>query len=203
MFLSKGIIMDMQVFLKVFIPLFVAIDVFLVLPIFTSFTQEVSTFEKKSIINKAIITSLCFGPFFIIFGEKLFHFFGITRFDFQIGGGILLFVIGIGDLVLGGFESRRKSTTEFGIVPLAIPLILGPASLTTLMILSSEYGKGLALISLFLNILIIWFSLSFSKAIMNFLSVGFSQAIAKIMSLFLLAISVMMIRSGIIGVINM
>jgi multiple antibiotic resistance protein len=195
-----GYVMDIQIFLKAFIPLFVAIDVFLILPIFTSFTQDVSKSDQKTIITKAIVTSLLFGPFFIFFGEKLFGFFGITRFDFQIGGGILLFIIGIGDLVLGGFESRRKSNVEFGIVPLAIPLILGPASLTTMMLLSAEHGKLLTLLSLALNILIIWVVLSFSKTIIKLMSEGLSLAIAKIMSLFLLAISVMMIRSGITGV---
>jgi multiple antibiotic resistance protein len=190
-------------YFEIFFPLFIAIDVFGMLPIYTNLTKDLLESEKRQIIFKAVLASFIFGVLFIYFGNSIFSFLGITQFDFLVGGGVLLFCIALSDLLIGGFETGRKSTQEVAIVPLAIPLILGPGSLTALLIISAEYGKSWSVFSLLLNLFIVWLGLKLADRINRMLGEGFNAAMARIVSLFLLAISVMMIRKGIVGIIGL
>src|SRR5205085_1477708 len=79
---------------------------------------------------------------------------GITVADFQVAGGLILLVLAIRELV-GFGDQDRGGSAEFGIVPLGMPLIAGPALLTALLILIDSVGVVYTLISLVINLLIV------------------------------------------------
>src|SRR4051794_10674748 len=83
-------------------------------------------------------------------GESLFGFLGIRDYDFRIAGGILLLVLAIYDLLVPGKPAVDERTTV-GIVPLAMPLIAGPATLTTTLVLASRYGYWATALGLAVN----------------------------------------------------
>lgn len=183
--------------LLIFMPLFVAFNVFGVLPIFISMTINLELEEKRQLTYQAILTAGIVATVFLFSGKSIFDLMGITTDDLRVGGGILLFVIALMDLISSNEEKRRAPSKEIAIVPIGIPLILGPASLTTILILDARYGHWLTLASVFINLLIIFLVFFFSKIIIRVLGKGGSMALGKIASLLLLAISVMMIRVGI------
>ena len=74
-------------FLLAFIPLFVAIDAFGVLPIFLSMTANLSKQERSLTFRQAILAAGCIGVGFMLLGKALFLYLGITEADFQIAGG--------------------------------------------------------------------------------------------------------------------
>lgn len=193
----------METFLLTFIPLFVAIDIFGVLPIYSSLTENLEKKQKREMAYKACGASLIIGILFVLFGSDIFKFLGISRFDFMVGGGILLLFISLNDIMVGNFRTRRVQSEQIAIVPLAMPLILGPASLTTLVLISSQHSKLWALGSLGLNLIIVLVSFLSVGIINKIIGKATNLAMAKIASLFLLAISVMMIRKGIYGIISM
>ncbi|MEK6626027.1 MAG: MarC family protein, partial [Bdellovibrionota bacterium] len=78
----------MNTFLLAFIPLFVAIDVFGVLPTFSSLTERLEAKERSRVALKSCFVSLLLGLLFVVFGNAIFIFLGITQFDFMVGGGI-------------------------------------------------------------------------------------------------------------------
>ena len=190
----------MNTFLLAFIPLFVAIDVFGVLPTFSSLTERLEGKERSRVALKSCFVSLLLGLLFVVFGNAIFIFLGITQFDFMVGGGILLFLISVSDILGADLEGRRVAGDELAIVPLAMPLILGPASITTLILLSSQFSKSWAILSLVSNILLVYGVFLLSGRIQKFLGKGTNLAIGKIASLFLMAIAVMMVRKGIYGI---
>ena len=89
-----------------------------------------------------------------------------------------------------------------GAVPIGTPLIVGPAVLTTSLLLIDQYGLVPTLISVSANILFAGLVFSFSDQLMKFFGQAGSKAITKVMALLLAAIAIKMIREGIISILN-
>jgi multiple antibiotic resistance protein len=178
-----------------FIPLFVAVDAIGVLPIFISLSHGIEKKERLMIIFQSMVTALCLAVGFIFLGKAIFKLLGITIGDFMIAGGTILFCIAIIDILNPG-KHRRIPPKELGIVPLGTPLIVGPAVLTTSLMIIAEYGFYATLISVFLNILLAGLIFLSSDVLIRRLGEAGTKALSKIMSLLLAAIAVMMIRKG-------
>lgn len=187
--------------LLAFIPIFVAVDAIGVLPIFISFTQNLKKVEKQKIISQSIVTALCLAIGFIFLGQAVFKLLNITMGDFMIAGGVILFCIAIIDIVNPG-KKRRIPSKELGAVPLGTPLIVGPAVLTTSLIIIAEYGTIPTLLSVIVNVLLAGLIFSFSNILIKVLGEAGAKALSKITSLLLAAIAVMMIRKGILQLIG-
>lgn len=186
----------METFLLAFIPLFVAIDVFGVLPLFVSLTDEMDDKRRKMLTLEATLTAFVISLVFLAAGKLLFSFLGITESDFRVGGGIVLLVLAVNDLLFSK-ERKRDPESSVGVVPIGIPLIMGPAALTTIIILVDSYGYGWTIASLLVNMLIVLVVFMQSKVIARVMGKAGSRAVAKVIALFLAGIAVMMIRSGI------
>lgn len=194
--------MDFNLFLLTFIPLFVAIDIIGTTPVFLGFTEGVSQYQRKKLIIEACLTAFIVALGFLFAGKAVLRFLGITINDFRIAGGLILLILSIND-ILSSSENRRNPHTNIGIVPLGIPLIMGPAALTTIMILNDKYGFLPTITAMLANFTIIVLILTNAKWLTKALGEGGSKAFAKIASLFLAAYGVMMIREGIANVINL
>ncbi len=184
-----------------FIPLFVAINVFLLLPIFISMTEELSKSKKRAVVRESILTALIVSLLFIALGEVIFRILGITADDFKIGGGLVLLVFAILDLIKSG-EERRKPVGKMGVVPIGVPLIVGPAVLTTILVLVDHYGIIPTIISLMINLFIVWILLIKAERIIKIFGKGGITGISKVMALLLASIAIMMIRLGIENIIK-
>lgn len=182
-------------FLLAFIPLFVAVDAIGVLPIFVSFTHGIKKRDRSKIILQSVITASCLATGFIFLGNAVFKFLNITVADFMIAGGLILLCIAMIDIVNPG-KKRRIPSKELGSVPLGTPLIVGPAVLTTSLILITEYGTYATLIAIFINVLLAGIIFSFSDLLIKFLGESGSKALSKITNLLLAAIAIMMMRKG-------
>ncbi|MCA9402272.1 MAG: MarC family protein [Candidatus Omnitrophica bacterium] len=182
--------------LLAFIPIFVAVDALGCLPIFFSLTRELTPKQKRGIIVDSLATAASLALAFIVLGRLIFRFLGITEGDFMIAGGGILFCIAIIDLLQSGKE-RRQPSEDLGVVPLGTPLIVGPAVLTTCLIIVDQYGIIPAMAAVLLNILLAGLIFLFCDGLMKLLGQAGSRALSKVMALFLAAIAVMMVRKGI------
>ena len=178
-----------------FIPIFVAVDAIGVLPIFASLTQGLGQKEKTKIILQSMLTASCLAIGFIFLGNAVFRFLGITVSDFMIAGGVVLFCIAITDII-NPIKKRRIPSEDLGAVPLGTPLIVGPAVLTTSLMIISHYGMSATLISVLVNVLLAGLIFSLTGSLTKVLGESGSKALSKITSLLLAAIAVMMIRKG-------
>lgn len=192
--------MTLEIFLLSFIPLFVAIDIIGTVPIFLGITGDLGKTDKHRLIIQSVATAFVIAILFLVAGKIVLSFIGITIDDFRIAGGIILLILSINDIMFSN-ESRRKPGAKIGIVPLGIPLIIGPAALTTIMILVDNFGFIPTLTSMLLNFIIVFLVLRFSHIIIKVIGEEGTKAFAKIASLFLAAIAVMMIRVGVTNII--
>jgi multiple antibiotic resistance protein len=190
-------LISLKIFLP-FIPLFVAFNVLGILPIFTSLTSEMAQSERKRVARQSILTGFLVSIGFLGAGKSVFTLMGITVSDFQIAGGILLFIIAVIDLIFP--EKTRSFPKEtMGVVPIGIPLIVGPAVLTLLLIIVHTYGYFSTILCLILNLLLVWLAFSQSRWILRLLKEGGAKGMGKVFSLLLAAFAMMMIRIGLQG----
>jgi multiple antibiotic resistance protein len=182
--------------LLAFIPIFVAVDAPGVLPIFVSFVEGVDAKTRAKIILQAMFTAFILAVGFIFLGKWIFSVLGITIGDFAIAGGALLFAIAITD-IMNPDKKRRIPPSEVGAVPLGTPLIVGPAVLTTTLLIVGQYGLYATLVSVTVNILIAGLVFFLADSLIRLIGEAGVKALSKIMSLLLAAIAVMMMRKGV------
>jgi multiple antibiotic resistance protein len=187
--------LSLKIFLP-FIPLFVAFDALGILPIFVSLTSEMIPSERKKVVRQSTLTGFLVGIGFLVVGKSVFTLLGITVSDFKVAGGILLFIIAIVELI---FPERTRTFPKetLGIVPIGIPLIVGPGVLTTILISAQSYGYVSTVLNLILNLLIVRLIFGSSYRVMQVFKEGGTRGLGKIFALLLAAFAMMMIRTGI------
>lgn len=187
-------------FVLAFIPVFMAVNAFGNLPLYIGLTDGMKPEARKKVVLNSILIATVVAIGFMFLGNIVLRLMGVTVPDFRIAGGALLLVISV-HLLLPGEDKRTKPTTDIGVFPLGTPLITGPAVLTTILILREAYGLIPTVVSVLLNMLLMWFVLAKADLFMRVLGKGGSRALAKVSDIFLAAIAVMMIRIGITEII--
>jgi multiple antibiotic resistance protein len=186
-----------------FIPLFVSMDPVGIIPMYLSLTRELSPDEKRTIVKDSILTALVLGVIFVFGGKIIFKLLGISVSDFAIAGGLLLFTFSILDLLREeNPEIKRKPSASLGVFPIGTPIVVGPAVLTTLIILVDTQGYVSTLIAFGLNLIILAAVLLKADIILLLLREGGARAFVKITSILLAAIGIMMVRRGIMQLIS-
>jgi multiple antibiotic resistance protein len=183
-------------FLLAWIPLFVAVDPIGLVPVFLGLTHGMNVEERRSVARLATWTATGVAIIFLFLGKSIFKILGISVSDFQIAGGLILFVLASGDIVSRERTGMDDEHKDIGIVPLALPLIAGPAMLTTLIIMVDSVGIIATLLALAVNMALVVFSLEYSDRLARWIGVRGLRAIHKIVALLLAAIAVNMIRRG-------
>lgn len=188
----------MTTFWLCFVPLFVAVDAIGVLPIFMNLCQGVPAARRRVVVVQSMITAILVAVAFLLVGSTVLELLGITVADFMVAGGLLLFVISLSDLVSGEKWKRKMDVETLGAVPIGVPLITGPAVLTTCILLMNQHGAPVTVVAVVINILIAGLVFWFADPIGRFLGHAGSRTLSKIASLLLASIAVMMVRKGVV-----
>jgi len=199
----------MRPYIESFLPLFVAINPAGIIPIYLSVTENLSTAERRRLTLQAMVTAVGLAALILFAGQLIFSLLGITVNDLRVGGGLILLVLSISNLLFGDFRRRdptggggAEDLASVGVVPLGIPLIVGPAAITSILVSREAFGYLPTLASLVINMILVFLTLAASPYVGRFAGPAVSRAIAKVASLFLAAISVAMIRAGISGMLK-
>jgi len=191
---------------KAFVPIFFAVDAIGVLPLYVGLTEGIDPARRKRIVVQSLVTAVLVAVGFVLLGKSVFSLMGIRISDFEVAGGVLLFVIATLDLVSEEKPSRAGIDT-IGAVPLGTPLIIGPATLTMALILVDikDIGLEATLVAIAVNIAIAGAVLLAADLMTRLLGKAGSRAVSKVANLLLAAIAVMMIRRGLeaMGVIKL
>ena len=185
--------------------LFIAIDPLGNAPLFYGLTTMLSDEKRERIVKNSCQVASLILIIFALVGDLLLYYFGLTLADFRIAGGIILLIYGIAG-ILGWTEAtgiRHPEEAEaIAIVPLATPLLAGPAAIATVLYIKAVYGLVYAIISIVANIVITYFMLANSGKMLKIMGENGAMALSKIMSMLLAAIAIAMIRTGILEVIK-
>ncbi len=191
----------MRSFLLAFIPLFVAVDAIGTLPLYIGLVEDIDTSRRRRIIAQSVITATSVAVVFVLVGQPLLRLLGITPSDFMVAGGALLFAIALRDLLAVGKSEHTIDPETVGAVPIGVPLITGPAVLTTCLLLAQQHHIAVLLSAVVANVLIagtvFWFATSISVR----LGAAGTRTLSKIAALLLASIAAMMVRKGIIAMV--
>jgi multiple antibiotic resistance protein len=201
--------------------LFAVVDPLGCIPFFSGQTAGLSRDRKRRILIRALLVSLFVLLAFTYAGSLLLHTFGITIDAFRIAGGVILFGIGLDMLQsrprrwhTGLDQAARAGTTaaqatavasdpdhDPSVTPLAIPLIAGPASITTVMVLRAEspgmpgaliVGLAVALILLLTGAILLA-----ADTVLRRLGATGMRIVEKLMGLLVTVIAVQLIMNGV------
>jgi multiple antibiotic resistance protein len=186
-------------FLECFIPLFVTIDPVGLAAIFLALGRDVPVDKRKRIANQATWTGGIVALFFLFLGRSIFIAIGIGEGDFQIAGGLILFILASRELIQTPSGEKRSLPDDFGVVPLGMPLIAGPATITTLLVISQSVGLGMTLVALAVNLALVAVAFSQSERLERLVGHTGLRAVSKIIALLLAAIAVHIVRRGFTG----
>jgi len=193
-----------QQFLLTFVPLFIVLDAVGTLPFVLALSDTCSPKERTRMIRSATITAAIVGFFFLFLGKFILNLMGISVGSFAIGGGIVLMVLSINFMVSGRSVDADKEEMV-AIVPIGTPLTVGPATIATLLLLSTQFPLYWVVISFAVNIALVWLIFSSGAFFMKFLGKGGIRAVSKVSSLLLAAIAVNMVIKGLnmLGILNL
>ena len=182
-----------------FLLLFVVMDPIGAVPFFTSLTRSLSKEERNRVANRTTLVAFILLSAFAYAGSYILLYLGVTISDFQVAGGIFLLAFGLRDAIVGeplGVKSE-EAAQSVSIFPLATPLLAGPGSITTVMLISGmQYGFFLAFVTIGLNCLVSWFLFRISGAISKHLGKSGLMVIAKLLDIIMGALGVAYISVG-------
>lgn len=189
---------DLSGILYAFATLFIILDPLISVPIFAAMTkgQTPAEIHKQAFIAVAVAGSLMY--LFLVFNQVIFDILGLSIPSFQIAGGVLLFLLGIQEALgieLGHSKGHAKSAA--GVV-IGTPLLCGPGTITTVMLLSKDYGFIIPFIAITLALFATWVILYYSELIQRVLGEVVTDIMGKVLGMLLAAIAVNLITSGIL-----
>lgn len=184
-----------ELFLLAFIPLFVALDPVGLVPVFLSMAEGVPEKDRKRVVFQATITAAFVAVGFVFLGRFIFHALGIGVADFKIAGGLILLALAVQEIIMPKSVEAIEHP-DFGVVPLGMPLIAGPAVLTALLTLADTVGTPMTLTGLAVNLALVYAALRFGEPLKRLFGATMMRAVSKMVALLLAAIAVHMIRSG-------
>ena len=133
--------MEFEFLLTSFVALFIIIDPIGLTPVFIAITQGMDDSLRRKVALRSVLVSAFVISLFIVGGETVLGFIGISMPAFRIAGGILLFLTAL-DMLFQRRSKRRESQTEQELIddpsvfPLAIPLIIGPGAIATVILIA-------------------------------------------------------------------
>jgi multiple antibiotic resistance protein len=190
-------------FVLTFVPLFIVIDAFGNLPFVITMGEDMIRRERRKMVHFAVITATAVGLVFLFFGQFILKVLNISVGSFAIAGGIILLVLSIKYMTTGHMVTAVKEEMV-AVVPIGTPLTVGPATITTLLLLALQDPLYMVLISFALNMLITWIIFLLAQRIAGFMGEGGLRATSRVFSLLLAAIGVSMVIRGLnlTGIIN-
>lgn len=197
-----------------FLAIFIVVDPFGIVPFFISLTAGFDGPRRRRTIAKASLTAFVVLLVFIFAGSAILRFLGIQPGSFYIAGGILLFLVSI-DLLFGKPGRTKTAPQEPGaavppveqrddvsIFPLAVPMLAGPGTITTILLYVSA-GRGAVEISVLTACVAVALAcaaltMSLSAAFLRVLGRTGVSVIERIMGILLAGLSVQFVYDGIV-----
>lgn len=189
----------MSSFLRAFFELFVVIDIIGTLPVFLSLTRDFAPAERRRSAGAATLVAGGLMLLFLAVGLDLLALLHIELSSFKVAGGLILGILSV-QLVLGKelAEAGVRSTSSAAMI-IGTPLITGPGTISTIIILAQANGRTVVLGAILANLAICWAALVASGWIARVLGRNVIEVLSRVMGLLLLAVAVQYVRDGLGG----
>ena len=176
------------------------------MPVFLTMTQSLDEKERRAVAIRATLVACCALLLFVLAGQFLFKFFGISTNGFRIVGGIIIFRIGF-DMLQAKYtpmnlrkEEIKEYANDVSVAPLGIPLLCGPGAIANAIVLMQEaYSfemKTAVIVAIILVYLITFVLLRWAGVLVKFIGETGNNVMMRLMGLILMVIAVECFVSG-------
>lgn len=200
---------ELPALIAAFTTLFVIIDPPGLTPLFLALTQGMTPSQRRVIAIRSVVIAFCLMVAFILLGEALLGFIGISMPAFRIAGGVLLFLTAL-EMLFQKRQARREDNATEGaeehtedpsVFPLALPLIVGPGAITTLILLAGQSDSVvdvLAIIGVVVAVLLILLAFLFaSNPVERVLGKTGLNIVTRVLGMLLAALAIQFVLDGI------
>ncbi len=202
---------ELPALIAAFTTMFIILDPPGLAPVFIALTQGMTAAQRRAIAIRACVVSAVLMILFLFLGETVLGFIGISMDAFRIAGGILLFLTAL-DMLFQRRQARREDSAAEGqaehhddpsVFPLALPLIVGPGAITTIILLAGQ-AEGAAdfgaIAGVLMAVLLITF-LAFlaAPAIERALGKTGLNIVTRVLGMLLAALAVQFVLDGLRG----
>ena len=176
--------------------LFIVLDPIGNSPYFYILTKNYSSEARRKIISMSVSVAAFIMLFFAVLGDIIFELLDVTVDDFRIAAGIILLIYFIAILLEIDLGPKQVSEENIAVVPLAMPLLAGPAAISTVIYIKYVWGLEYALISTLVNLLLAYPILLAGNILAKYMGKNGSLVFEKLMAMIMAAFAVSMIREG-------
>lgn len=189
------------VFVSYYVQLLAIMNPFSVIPAFLGMTQGLDYAEVSKVVRRAMYAGLVIVTIFTLAGVYILEAFNVSIAGLRVGGGIILLIIAV-DMLGDEPRTKRMPKEDIAVVPIATPLIIGPGTITTILLLTAAKPGD------YLNIVLVLVAgvvacitsftvLKLSRAIASYLRVSVIRAMGRFMALIIAGVAVEMIATGV------
>lgn len=202
---------NVDLFLKFAIALAALLNPLLGVPVFLKMTSGFQPAEKRKVAHVVGVTIFVACIIILLIGEEILAFFGISIPGFQITGGVVIFGLGLSLIQSDDSEpasdqaapAEDRPRRNIAVVPMAIPIMLGPGAITTIIVFTQLMNDTSELVTMVPVVLLIsvmvWLGLLFADVISRTLGDTVINIVTRIMGLILAAVAVEMFVAGVVA----
>lgn len=183
-------------FLTTIVALYVVVDPIGNVPLFVALTAKLDKTRKRRVLILSVLVAASVLVLFATFGIEIFGYFGVRLGDFVIASGLILTAFSLYQLLRPYEQTISSNGLEVAIVPLAVPFLAGPASISYVLLLSKYMGVFPTLFVIFTVSVLTLFTLYISEFILKILGMLGVRVLEKIMLIISVAIGISLIRRG-------
>jgi multiple antibiotic resistance protein len=191
--------LNAQEVFKASMVLFAVIDIFGSIPIIIKVKENTGDIFPGRITVVSTLIMLAF----LLGGEKLLGLFGVNIQSFAVAGAVILFLMAM-EMILGRdfFKETHTGGKSASIVPLAFPIIAGAGSMTSLISLRAEFEMSNIVLSIFINMAVVYVVLKLTRRIERLLGQGGIAILKKVFGIILLAIAIKLFASNVTHILD-
>ncbi len=197
-------VLDVQLFISVFVTLFVIMDPPGTVPIFLALTSSMTRQQRVRAARQAILVAFGVIVGFALFGQSLLNYLHVSVEALQAAGGLLLLLVAM-ELLTGKMDSNEGLEGTQGnvaLVPLGTPLLAGPGAIVATMLFVQQASEPTDWVALGLGVVLVhvclWLSMRFANAIHRVLKDSGTMLVSRIAGLLLAAIAVQLLAEAVL-----
>lgn len=194
-------VLNVTLFLEVFITLFVIMDPPGTIPLFLSLTSGRATAMRRRAAWQAVAVAFAVIVAFAIFGRQILDYLQISLPALQAAGGLLLLLVALELLTGKEQETTQNQDVNVALVPLGTPLLAGPGAIVATMVFAEQVDSGPDLTAIVLGLvaihLVLWLTMRYSVSILRLIKESGVTLVTRISGLLLSAIAVQLIADAV------
>lgn len=192
-----------HLFIGTLLRFFFLMTPFFALSMFLAMTPELTEEKRDKLANRVIMAAWIVTMLMFLCGQVIFRLFGISVDAFRIGAGALLFLSAVSLMNPKVSPGERQEGSDIAVVPLAVPVIIGPATVGPLLILWADLEswplRGVAILAMSAALYGLWVILRMAAWLESHLGMRGIAILMRLTGLILSALSAQMIMTGVVS----